>query len=55
MSKGVLTLMAGIFGTIGAYVPIVLGWDPSGLGGPSIFFALIGGLFGIWLGIKIQK
>jgi uncharacterized membrane protein YsdA (DUF1294 family) len=55
MSKGVLTLMAGIFGTIGAYVPILLGWDPSGLGGPSIFFALVGGLFGIWLGIKVQK
>lgn len=55
MNKGVLTLMAAIFGTIGAYVPIVLGWDPTGLGGLSILGGLIGGIFGIWLGIKIQK
>lgn len=47
-------LFAGVFGTIGAYVPIFLGWDPTGLGGPSIFIGLIGGLFGIWLGAKIR-
>lgn len=54
MNKGVLTLMAGIFGTIGAYLPMFLGWDPTGLGGWSILGGLIGGLFGIWLGTKIR-
>ena len=54
MNKGVLMLMAGIFGTLGAYIPIVLGWDPTGFGGPSILGGLVGGLFGIWLGAKIS-
>lgn len=54
MNKRVLLLCAGIFGTLGAYIPILLGWDPSGLGGPSILGGLIGGLCGIWLGTKIR-
>lgn len=54
MNKGVLILLAGVFGTIGAYIPILFGWDPTGLGGPSIFGSLVGGLFGIWLGTKIR-
>lgn len=54
MNKGVLILMAGVFGTICAYIPIVLGWDPTGLGGLSILGGLVGGLFGIWLGTKIR-
>ncbi|MDO8335838.1 MAG: hypothetical protein Q7T74_03610 [Candidatus Saccharibacteria bacterium] len=54
MNKGVITLMAGIFGTLGAYIPVLAGWDPTGLGGPSIFGGLVGGLFGIWLAVKIR-
>lgn len=54
MNKGALTLMAGIFGVLGAYMPIFAGWDPTGLGGWSILGGLVGGLFGIWLGTKIR-
>jgi len=53
MNKGVITLLAVVCGTIGAYVPIFAGWDPTGLGGPSILGGLVGGLFGIWLAVKI--
>lgn len=55
MNKGIITLLAGIFGTVGAYVPIMLGWDPSGLNGLSILGALIGGGLGIFLGVKFQS
>lgn len=55
MSKSVLLLLAGIFGIIGAYIPMMLGWDPTGFGGPSILGGLVGGFFGIWLGAKISS
>lgn len=54
MNKGVVTLLAVVFGAIGAYVPIFAGWDPTGLGGLSVLGGLVGGLFGIWLAVKIK-
>ena len=54
MNKGWLTLMAGIFGTIGAYVPVLFG-DNDLLSGWSILGGVIGGLFGIWVGVKLAK
>ena len=49
MSKKVLLLFALIFSTIGAYVPVLFG--DSLLDEWSIVGGLVGGLFGIWLGV----
>jgi hypothetical protein len=54
MNKGLLTLMAGIFGFIGSYIPVLLG-DNDLLSGWSILGGVIGGLFGIWVGVKLAK
>ncbi len=54
MNKRVVTFCAGIGLFVGAYVPILFGWDPTGLNGLSILGGFIGGLLGIWLGTKIK-
>jgi hypothetical protein len=54
MNKGFLTLMAGIFGFIGSYIPVLFG-DNDLLSGWSILGGVIGGLFGIWLAVKLSK
>lgn len=53
MNKGVLTICAGVFGFIGAYLPMLFGDD--GLGIWSVLGSVIGGLFGIWVGVKLSK
>lgn len=55
MNKKVLTLFALIFGGVGSYIPVLLGWDPTGLGGLSIVGGLVGGLLGIWLGVIVSQ
>ena len=52
--KKILTIFAVIFGGIGAYIPVLLGVD-DGFGGWSILGGLFGGLFGIWVGVKIAN
>ena len=47
-------LMAGIFGLIGAYIPVLFG-DSDPLSGWSILGSVVGGLFGIWLGVKLSQ
>jgi hypothetical protein len=54
MNKTVLMVFAGIFGIIGAYVPFLFG-DTDLFGGWSIFMGMVGGLFGIWLGVWVSK
>jgi len=54
MNKRTIYLFAGIFGFLGAYVPVLLGID-DGFGGWSILGGLIGGLLGIWLAVVVQK
>lgn len=54
MNKRVLLLFAAIFGGIGSYVPTLFG-DNDLLGGWSILGGLVGGLFGIWVGVKVSK
>lgn len=54
MNKGLLTLMAGIFGLVGSYIPVLFG-DNDLLGGWSIFGGVVGGLFGIWVGVKLAQ
>lgn len=52
MNKGLIMLMSGVGGTIGGYLPVLLG--VGGLSGWSILGGLIGGVVGIWAGIKLQ-
>ena len=54
MNKGFVTLMAGLFGTVGSYIPVLLG-DHELLSGWSILGGVIGGLFGIWVAVKLSK
>lgn len=53
MNKGFISLLAGIGGVIGSYVPVLFG--ASGLSGWSILGGLIGGIAGIWLAVKISQ
>lgn len=54
MNKRLLTLCAGIFGLAGASVPLLWG-DSDPLSGAGIILGVIGGLFGIWVGVKLSK
>ena len=54
MNKKVILFFASIFSIIGAYVPILFG-DTDMLSGWSILGGLIGGFFGIWLGVVVLK
>ncbi len=51
MNKGFITLMAGVGGTVGGYIPVLFG--ASGFGGWSVLGAFVGGIVGIWIGFKI--
>jgi len=54
MNKKILLLFAVIFGALGAYVPMLFG-DTDLLSGWNILGSLVGGLFGIWLGVVVLK
>jgi len=54
MNKKLLLLMATIGGAAGGYIPVLFG-DGELLDGWSILTGMIGGLFGIWLGVKLSK
>lgn len=54
MNKKVLLLFAGVFGALGGYLPVLFG-DTDLLDGWSILGGLIGGLFGIWIGVVVSK
>lgn len=54
MNKTVLLFFASVFGLLGGYIPFLFG-DKDLLGGWSILMGLIGGLFGIWLGVWVSK
>lgn len=53
MNKGMISLCAGVGGTIGGYLPVLLG--QSGFGGWSILGAFIGGVVGIYVGFKLGQ
>ena len=55
MNKRVITIFALIFGGLGSYIPIIFGWDATGLNGLSILGGLIGGIIGIWLGVVVSQ
>ena len=49
--KTIVSIFAGISTTIGGCIPMLWGDDP--LGGWSILLALVGGLVGVWVGVKV--
>jgi hypothetical protein len=54
MNKQIIYLMAGIGGTVGAYIPVWF-FHQSDLSGMSILGSLVGGIAGIWLAVKLQS
>ncbi len=53
MNKRAVTFLALVGMAMGGYVPILLGWDPTGLNGPSILGGLVGGILGIVAAVKL--
>lgn len=54
MSKAIVMICAVTGMTLGAFVPFLWG-DRDMLGGMSILCGMIGGLVGIWVGVKVSK
>ena len=52
--KQIILLFATVFGIAGAYVPVLFG-DNDMFSGWSIFLGLVGGIFGIWVGVVVSK
>lgn len=52
--KALIFFFLTVFGAIGSYIPMLLG-DHSLLSGWSILGGMIGGLFGIWVGVKAYR
>ncbi|MDQ5932350.1 MAG: hypothetical protein WBK76_02870 [Candidatus Saccharimonadales bacterium] len=52
--KQLALLGAILFGAIGSYVPALFG-DTNLLSGWSILGGMVGGLFGIWVGVKLYR
>jgi hypothetical protein len=52
MSKGYIYLCLGIGSTIGSYLPVLFG--SSFISGWSILGGIVGGIAGIWLGVKLN-
>ena len=49
--KTIISIMAGVGMTLGSMIPML--WNGDLLGGMSILLGLVGGIVGIWLGVKI--
>lgn len=54
MNKRVILLFATVFGVLGGYLPSLFG-DDELLDGWGILGGVVGGLFGIWLGVYVSK
>lgn len=53
MNKGLISLLAGVGGIIGGYIPVIFG--AGGLSGWSIIGGLAGGIVGIYIAVKIMQ
>lgn len=49
--KTIVSIFAGIGLTLGSLVPAL--WGGSMLGGWSMLLGLVGGLGGVWVGVKV--
>jgi hypothetical protein len=54
MNKKLLLVMATVGGAVGSYAPMLFG-DMAFFDGWQLLGGLIGGLFGIWVGVKLSK
>lgn len=54
MSKRTILIFATVFGIAGGYIPYLFG-DTNMLDGWGILGGLVGGIFGIWLGVVMAK
>lgn len=54
MNKGVILFCAMVFELGGNFLPMLWG-DNDFFSVSSILFGLIGGLFGIWVGVKLSQ
>lgn len=54
MNKRTILLSTTVFGALGGYLPVLFG-DNNMLDGWSILGGLVGGIFGIWLGVVVSK
>jgi hypothetical protein len=54
MNKRVVLLFATVFSILGGYVPVLFGNNDL-LSGWSILMGIVGGIFGIWLGVVVSK
>jgi hypothetical protein len=52
--KAMALLGATIFGVLGAYIPFLFG-DNDIFSIWSILLSMVGGFFGIWVGVKLYK
>lgn len=52
MDRKIILLTSGFGSVIGGYIPGIFG--AAGLNGWSILGAFVGGIIGIWIGIKIN-
>jgi len=52
--KQLILLFATVFSIIGAYVPFIFG-ETDIFSGWSILGGFVGGIFGVWVGVKAAK
>jgi hypothetical protein len=52
MDKKLIVLMAGVGGTFGGYLPVLLG--AGSLSGWSLLGGFVGGIIGIYIGYKLS-
>lgn len=53
MGRSVIGLCGMAGGTVGSFVPAL--WGGSGLGLASIVFALVGGIAGVFFGVRLSR
>jgi hypothetical protein len=53
MGRGVIGMCAGFGGFVGGYIPVL--WGASAMGAESLLFGAIGGIAGVFLGVRISE
>jgi hypothetical protein len=54
MNKRVILFFATVFSIAGGYLPVLLG-DKELIDGWTILLGLVGGIFGVWVGVVVSK